>query len=107
MVFELVHRQVFGRSPDRRIAPGIEKARNLEQARNVLLVVPAIELGLEFRVDVAPYHQQSGSACLRHRYLLDAANCEPQSITNCPIDAGLARAAQEKRKRPGVTDPLR
>src|SRR5215472_9410363 len=93
MVFEFIHREVFGRPLDRRITPGTEKPRDLEQARHVLLVVPAVELGLELRVDVAPHHQQSGSACLGHRRLPDAANCETQPITSCPIDA----AARSRR----------
>src|SRR6516164_8544124 len=64
VIFEFVHREVFRPALDRRIAAGAEKTRNLEQSRYVLLVVPAIELGLEFGVDVGPHHQQSGAACL-------------------------------------------
>src|SRR5262249_24318208 len=70
VVFELVHREIFRASFEWPIAAGAEKPRNLEQSRDMLLVVPAIELGLEAGIDVGPHHQQSGAACFAHCRLL-------------------------------------
>jgi hypothetical protein len=56
VIFKFVHREVFRPALDRSIASGAEKAWHLEQSRYVLLIVPTVELGLEFGVDVGPHH---------------------------------------------------
>src|SRR2546421_10673345 len=76
VIFQLVHREVLRAALDGGVAAGAEKARNLKQPRYMLLVVPAIEIGLELGVDIAPHHQQPGPTCFAHRHLLE---CETSS----------------------------
>ena len=54
VILELIHREIFWHPFDRYIAAGTEKTRYSKQSRNMLLIVPAIELGLEFRIDIGP-----------------------------------------------------
>src|SRR5262249_39407688 len=62
-----------------------------KQPFEMLLVVPAIELGLEFRIDVGPHHQQSGSARLRHRCLLDPIGSRSPASAFCREISDCAR----------------
>jgi hypothetical protein len=52
----------------------------------MLLVVPAIELGLEVGVDVGPHHQQAGTACLCHRRFLHATSKSAAPVSLSPIN---------------------
>jgi hypothetical protein len=45
----------FGAPLERDVAAGAEKPWHLQHARDMFLVIPAIELGLEFGVDVGPH----------------------------------------------------
>src|SRR5438309_4489565 len=80
----------FGAPFDRDVAPGTQKTRYFEQARQKLVVVPPVELGLELGIDIGPHHQQSGSARFRHCRLLRR------------------RGVGARRQRPNpITDPAR
>jgi hypothetical protein len=54
---ELVERQIFRTALERDIPPGAEESGDREQARDVLLVVPVVIVGLIFQVDIGPHHQ--------------------------------------------------
>jgi hypothetical protein len=56
VILQLVDGEVFRRSLERHVAPGAEKPGHLQQPTDVLFVIPAIELGLEFGVDIGPHH---------------------------------------------------
>lgn len=70
VVFEFVDRKVSGAALQRRIAAGGEKTGHLQQAWDVFLLIPAIELGFVSGINVGPHHQQTGSARPCHRPLL-------------------------------------
>src|ERR1700704_1132681 len=63
---ELVEREIFRAALQRDIAAGAQKAGHRQQMSDVLLIIPAVIFGLEFGIDIGPYHQQAGAARLGH-----------------------------------------